>query len=124
MSGDVKNPDFRQLFAAVDAMDTTAFAAFLAEDAQFRFGNLPVVTGREAIKGFLGAWFPSIAAIRHDHLVIRDFGDTAFIEGRVTYTRGNGTVLSVPFANVFDMVNGRIQGYRIYVDNSALQQGA
>lgn len=118
------NPDFRKLFAAVDAMDTDTFGTFLADDAQFRFGNLPVVTGREAIKGFLGAWFPSIAAIRHDELVVRELGDSVFIEGRVTYTRKNGSVLSVPFANVFDMVVGSIKGYRIYVDNSALQQDA
>ncbi len=117
------NPDFRRLFAAVDAMDSSTFGAFLASDAQFRFGNLPVVTGREAIAGFLDAWFPSIAAIRHEDLAIRDYGDTVLVEGRVTYTRKDGTELSAPFANVFDMIDGSIKGYRIYVDNSGLQLG-
>ncbi|MEN9725873.1 MAG: hypothetical protein RL434_239 [Pseudomonadota bacterium] len=117
------NPDFRKLFAAVDAMDSSAFGAFLSEDAQFRFGNLPVVIGREAITGFLDAWFPSIAAIRHEDLAMRDFGDTVLVEGRVTYTRKDATELSVPFANVFDMVGGSIRGYRIYVDNSGLYPG-
>ncbi len=117
------NPDFRKLFAAVDAMDSSAFGVFLAEDAQFRFGNLPVVIGREAITGFLDAWFPSIAAIRHEDLVIRDYGKTVLVEGRVTYTRKDGAELTAPFANIFDMLEGTIRGYRIYVDNSGLYPG-
>jgi limonene-1,2-epoxide hydrolase len=38
----------------------------------------------------------------------------------VTYTRHNGSSLSVPFANVFELKGDKIASYRIYIDNSAL----
>jgi len=41
----------------------------------------------------------------------------------VTYTRHDGSVLTVPFANVFEMRGDKIAAYRIYVDNSLLFGG-
>jgi hypothetical protein len=38
----------------------------------------------------------------------------------VTYTRLDGSTLTVPFANVFVLKGAEIQSYRIYIDNSPL----
>ena len=46
-----------RLFAAIDARDADAFAAFLAEDGEFRFGNAPAVRGRAAIRAAVAGFF-------------------------------------------------------------------
>jgi limonene-1,2-epoxide hydrolase len=38
----------------------------------------------------------------------------------VTYTRHDGSLISVPFANVFELRGDKITAYRIYIDNSSL----
>ena len=62
----------------------------------------------------------AIASSRHRLLGMWNGPATAVCEGEVTYTRHNGSVLSVPFANVFDLRGDKIAAYRIYIDNSAL----
>lgn len=114
------NPDFSVLFNGIDAKDHNVFREFLTEDAQFRFANHPPVVGRDAIVSFLEGWFQSIAAIKHSDMNVREGNGFVLTEGVVTYTRHSGSVLSVPFANVFNMVEGKIKDYLIYVDNSTL----
>ena len=114
------HPDFSVLFNGIDAKDHNLFGTFLTDDAQFRFANHPAVVGKDTIVSFLEGWFQSIAAIKHSDLVVREGDGFVLTEGTVTYTRHNGTTLSVPFANVFNMVDGKIKDYLIYVDNSTL----
>lgn len=108
------------LFQALDAFDTQTFASFLTEDATFVFANLEPVKGKQTIREYVGQFFTSIAAIRHDVIETWTVPDAIIARGIVTYTRHNGTQLKVPFANVFRLRNERIQDYLIYVDNSQL----
>jgi len=114
------NPDFFVLFNGIDAKNHTLFGEFLHDEAQFRFANHPPVVGKDAIVNFLEAWFQSIAAIKHSNLQVREGDGFVLTEGTVTYTRHSGSTLSVPFANVFNMVDGKIKDYLIFVDNSTL----
>lgn len=114
------NPDFSVLFNGIDEKDHNVFGKFLTEDAQFRFANHPPVVGKDNIVNFLEGWFQSIAAIRHSDLSVREGDGLVLTEGTVTYTRHSGSTLSVPFANVFNMADGKIKDYLIYVDNSTL----
>lgn len=108
------------LFAAIDRQDAAAFAAFLAEDARFTFGNLPAVTGRGAIREFVAGFFSSIRALSHSVPDAWQAGDAVMCRGEVTYIRHDGSTLTVPFANVFLMSGGAVRDYRIYADTSAL----
>ncbi len=108
------------LFAAIDRQDAAAFAAFLAEDARFAFGNLPAVAGRDAIREFVAGFFASIRAVSHSVPDAWQSGDALTCCGEVTYTRHDGSTLSVPFANVLLMAGDRVRDYRIYADTSAL----
>lgn len=108
------------LFAAVDDSDTERFVSFLTEDASFRFGSAPAVVGRAEIAAGVSAFFASIAGCKHDiHKTLAD-GDTLVCEGDVTYTRHDGSELTVPFVDVFEMAGDRISNYKIYIDTSAL----
>ena len=108
------------LFAAIDAMDPDRFAAFLAPDCTFRFGNLPPVEGRAAVREYVAGFFGPIGAIRHELVDRVEAGGRIATRGFVTYPRKDGSTLRVPFANVFGLDGGRVRDYLIFIDNSAL----
>jgi len=112
--------DFGKLFVSIDAMDTEGFLAFIAPEGEFRFGSTPPVRGRDAIRAAVGSFFSSFAALRHDlqRLVVED--NTVVCEGEVTYTRHDGSVITLPFCNVFETDDGLISLYRVYIDVAPL----
>jgi ketosteroid isomerase-like protein len=111
---------WERVFAVVDAGDANGFIELLTPDAQFRFGNAPVIAGHEAIHAAVAAFFAAIASSRHRLLGTWSGAGTGGCEGEVTYTRHDGSVVSVPFANVFELRADKIAAYRIYIDNSSL----
>jgi ketosteroid isomerase-like protein len=113
-------PDHRSLFAAIDAMDAAAFARYLTEDAVFQFGNVPAVRGRAAIEAFVAQFFSALAAVEHRLEAAWTQDGRTTCHGTVTYTRHDGSTLTVPFANVLYCEGGRVARYLIYIDNSAL----
>ena len=114
----------QQLFASIDRKDAEAFAAFLAEDASFVFGNQPPVEGRAAIVAAVSDFFESVAALRHNVARVWEHGDSVVCNGEVTYTRHDGNEVSLPFADIFSMQGNLISDYRIYMDVTPLYADA
>jgi ketosteroid isomerase-like protein len=112
--------DFGKLFVSIDSMDMEGFLGFIAADAEFRFGSAPPVQGRAGIRSAVEGFFSSIAAVRHDLKRIVAQDDTVVCEGEVTYTRHDGSSITLPFCNVFETDAGLISVYRIYVDIAPL----
>ncbi len=114
--GDSSAALLRELFAAIDSMDTARFVQSLTPDAVFRFGSAPPVRGRGAVSDVIGGFFSSIAGLRH--ALTKTIGDdgTLVCEGEVTYTRHDGSEITLPFANVFELEDGLIAKYKIYAD--------
>jgi limonene-1,2-epoxide hydrolase len=112
--------DFEKLFVSIDAMDTEGFLRFIAPDGEFRFGSAPPVRGHEGIRDAVGSFFSSIAAISHEVRRMVAEGNTVVCEGEVTYTRHDGSAVTLPFCNVFETDGGLISLYRIYIDIAPL----
>jgi limonene-1,2-epoxide hydrolase len=108
--------NFRKLFASIDAMDTEGFLGFIRDDATFRFGSSPAATGREEIRAAVEGFFASFAALKHDLQRLVADGNAVVCEGEVTYTRHDGSTITLPFANVFEVDGGLISLYRVYID--------
>lgn len=115
-----EDPVWGRLFAAIDARDADAFAAFIAPDGEFRFANAPAVRGRAAVREAVAGFFGAIGGCRHRLLRTWTGPGTAACEGEVTYTRRDGSEFTVPFANVFLLSSDGIASYRIYIDNGPL----
>lgn len=109
-----------EMFRGIDSKDTERFLAFLTEDAQFRFGNAPPTLGSQNIAALLTGFFASIKALRHDVLNTWAVPNHVLCQGTVTYTRHDGSTLSVPFVDVFAMHGTLVKDYLIYVDASQL----
>ena len=111
-----ENISFEKLFASIDSMDTESFLGFIAEDAVFRFGSTQPVKGHAAIRAAVENFFSSFASLRHDlHRLVAD-GDVVVCEGEVTYMRHDGSKITLPFANIFEVDAGLISQYKIYID--------
>ncbi len=110
----------RDLFRCVDAKDSDGWLEFLTQDARFRFGNGPVVEGKDAIGESVCAFFASISALRHELADVWNHPDAVICRGDVTYTRLDGSTLSVPFVNVLNVEGDLIHDYFIYADASEL----
>ena len=111
---------WERLFAAIDARDADRFIAFLTADAEFRFGNAPAVRGREAIRAAVAGFFTMIAGCRHRLRGQWNGPGTTVGEGEVTYTRRDGTTVTIAFADIFELRGQQIASYRIYIDNTPL----
>jgi ketosteroid isomerase-like protein len=108
------------LFGAIDAADASGFCAYLTEDAVFRFGNAPPVRGRSAIEDVVRQFFASIRRSRHQLGRVWPAADAIVLEGFVTYTRLDGTEITLPFADTLVLRGERIAEYVIYIDISPL----
>ncbi len=120
----MKKTNIKKLFESIDSFDTGAIISYLDENAVFRFGNMPAIAGKSQIGPFLDGFFQSIKAIKHDQIEIWDLNEVKFMNGRVTYTRHDGSELSVPFSNTFKMQGDKIKEYLIFADTSELYKEA
>lgn len=109
-----------ELFKTIDKMDSDKFVTFLTDEAQFRFGNAPVVQGKTAIKDAVAGFLGTIKAISHKNVNLWENPDSVIYEGEVTYTRHDGSTLTIPFINKFGMVGDKIKDYFIYIDINPL----
>lgn len=109
-----------EVFAAIDQQDAAGFAGFLTDDATFQFGSAPPVQGRSAIEEAVKGFFASIAGCRHKLRRSWTNSDSYVCEGTVCYQRLDGSEITLPFADVFDIRGELICGYRIYIDINPL----
>jgi len=113
-----------ELFRAIDACEAARFAGFLTADAVFRFGNTAPVFGREDILQALQAFFATVRSLEHRLLWQWSATDSLVFEGEVTYTRHDGSRVTLPFVNIFRMRGDLIEDYRVYIDITPLYAGA
>jgi ketosteroid isomerase-like protein len=110
----------RLLFGRIDAADAAGFCAYLTEDALFRFGNAPPVQGRAAIEEAVSQFFASIRRSRHQLVRVWPAAGAVALEGWVTYTRLDGSAITLPFADTMVLRGDRIAEHYIYLDIAPL----
>ena len=116
----IRDEWIRDLFRCVDAKDIDGWLEFLTPDAHFRFGNAATVEGKSAVRDAVIAFFASISELRHDLAETWIHFDAVICHGEVTYTRLDGSALSIPFVNVLRMEGDLIRDYLVYADASEL----
>lgn len=78
------------------------------------------MTGKEQIGNALDAFFRKVRGISHQLDDRFESGRTAVYRGQVTYTRHDGSTLTVPVCDVFKLEGDKIKEYYIYIDWSDL----
>lgn len=107
-------------FKTVDLMESRAFAALIADDGRFRFGSMPAVTGRPQVEIAVGGFFSSIRSLSHRIEECFEGKDSWLVQGEVTYTRHDGSQITLPFLDLFRMKGREVQDWLIYMDIAPL----
>jgi ketosteroid isomerase-like protein len=109
-----------QILKTVDSKDAQAFSSHLTDDAVFRYGAQEPVKGREAVRDYVAGFFGTVRTLEHQ--VIDTWqGEGSFVcRGDVTYTKLDGTQVSVPFTNVYKLEGNLVREYLVYIDPTPL----
>lgn len=105
-----------KLFQSIDTMDADAFAAFLTDDAQFRYANAPPVIGKAAIREAVAGFFGTINGLRHRLVRTWAHADSIICEIEVTYTRKDNRKVVVPAATIFYTKGDKVRTYLVFND--------
>lgn len=109
-----------RLFKAIDSKDSKTFLSFLAPSCVFRFGNMAPAEGKQEIEISVNYFFESIESLVHEIIDVWDIPEGKVCHGQVSYTRKDGTILTIPFANVLKGEEQAITEYLIFADTSKL----
>ncbi len=86
-------------FETADRFDIEQLVSWFADDIEVRFGNQPAINGKaQAREAFAGFW-SGIAGMRHRREALVADGDMAAQMSIVTYTRHDGSAVSMPVAS-------------------------
>ena len=114
----------RNYFKTVDTLDADAIAANFTDDGKFRFGSQPPAEGKQAVRDALAQFFATIQAMHHENtgLWLGDDGNSAVWEADVTYTRQNGTQVTLPCASILRSRSDQIYDFRMNMDISPVYE--
>jgi limonene-1,2-epoxide hydrolase len=112
------------LFADIDSMEPDRFAAHLAEDVAFTFGNADTVHGRENVRDVWAGFCETVDGVSHELVEQFESGNATIAEARVTYTTKKGDKVTLPVVTIYRSSGELIDDYRIYMDLAPLLSAA
>ncbi|WP_168788679.1 nuclear transport factor 2 family protein [Paraburkholderia aromaticivorans] len=109
-----------EVYEAVDSTDEQRLARFLTENCTFVYGNSEPVIGRANVAESSKKFMALIAGIEHHLLDVWAFEDVIVSRLEVTYTRKDGSTLTLPAVTIWRVRSRQIDDYRIYIDVTPL----
>jgi len=106
----------RDAYDKADGLDAAGWAALFEDAAPFTMGNNPAMVGPAEIEAGLEGFFGGIGGMHHDFTNRVTVGNTEFVEAKVTYTRLDGSTVTVPGAAIIELNGSKIAAARSYVD--------
>jgi ketosteroid isomerase-like protein len=111
----------RAMFDALDCADIDEMVHYMTDDVVTAFGNFPELNGKAAFHMMFRDVAKSVSGVRHDiHDLWQAEQDSDVLVARmtVTYTRHDGSTISLPCCNVFRMRANLVSHYSVYMDIS------
>ena len=112
--------DRSQLFTDIDSMEPERFSQHLAEDVTMRFGSGAPIHGREAARDAWAGFCEGVDGVSHEHLRRWESDAGTVAEANVTYTKQDGSSVTVPVVTIYTEGDGGIDDYRIFIDLAPL----
>ncbi len=110
----------KKLAETIGAKDSDGFANYFTEDGIFRFGNQPDVQGRKAVRDSVAQFFTMMQSSELEIINFWEMDNNIIWQGKVTYTRLDAKKVTINFCNIFNMKDGLIDQYLVYIDNTPL----
>jgi SnoaL-like domain len=113
-----------EFYAAVDGMDPEAVGRRCTGETLFVLGNHEPSVGRQALVDGLRQFWSTIAAMHHQFERVLEDDDTAALQALVTYTRLDGSKVSIPSTSWIRRQGNLIAEQRVYIDITPLHATA
>ena len=108
-------------FDDADKKDIDALTPWFGDKISVRFGNSPAIEGRDAVTETFRNFYSSIAGMKHTRDTVIVDGDSICSAATVTYTRHDGSTVSMPVASVLHREpSGKLDKLHIYIDINPL----
>lgn len=107
--------------ADADKLDLPLLMSWFADEIDLRIGNMPPILGRAAAEATFLQFWSGLSGMSHrrDDVVVDD--DRAIQGSIVTYTRSDGSAVSMPVASLLRRVaGGKLDRLWIYIDIAPL----
>ena len=111
-----------EFYEALDANDPDAFERHLAAAADFVINDGDPVAGVQQIAEFVAAWKANFKSVSHhiSRITADPTHERAGVETVVSYVFPDDGEVKVKGCSFLDFSDGRITGWRVYVDVSRL----
>ncbi|KAA1000896.1 nuclear transport factor 2 family protein [Paraburkholderia panacisoli] len=109
-----------KVYEAIDSMNEQGFANCLTENCTFVYANSDPVIGRANAAAASQNFLKLLAGIKHHLVNVWAFEDVIVSQISVTYTRKDGSTLTIPAVTIWKLQDKLIDECRIYVDISPL----
>ncbi|MFM0121601.1 nuclear transport factor 2 family protein [Paraburkholderia sp. RL18-101-BIB-B] len=109
-----------KVYETIDSMDEQGFANCLTENCTFVHANSDPVIGRVNAAATSQNFLRLLAGIKHDLVNVWAFEDVIVSQISVTYTRKDGSTLTIPAVTIWKLQDKLIDECRIYADTSPL----
>ena len=108
-------------FRDADTLVVETLISWFADTIEVRFGNAPPIHGKAAAEQAFRQFYTSLSGMRHRREVLVSSGDLVAQMAVVTYTRKDGSEVSMPVASHLRRVSGRkIDRLWIFIDMAPL----
>ena len=108
----------KQMLAASDEMNVEQSLKFCTDDVAYKFGNLPVVVGKQGIRESSRSFLQNFKSLKHDVQNIWEIGEAVVVEMEINYIRHDDKRFNLPCCNIFLMKGDLVREMRIYMDVS------
>ena len=116
----MRNDFINNLYRDFDRLKPSEFVRHFADDATFAYGNGPVLRGPAQIEEMMNTLLSQIRSISHEVEDVVTDGSKYASQVRATFTRHNGTALTLPGCSIIERQVRGIVDYRVYIDSSEL----
>jgi hypothetical protein len=107
-------------YKAIDTMNLSEYAGFIAEDCSLQFANNAIAQGKEVLLRSFNTFLKSIFGIDHSFINMYQVNHTLILEALITYTlKGNKTV-AIPAVIILELKNRLAISIRIFMDMTFL----
>jgi ketosteroid isomerase-like protein len=109
------------MFDALDCGDIEQMVQYMTDDVVTAFGNFPELDGKAAFHTMFRDVARSVSGVRHeihDLWHVEQDGGVLVARMTVTYTRHDGSAISLPCCNIFRMRANLVSRYSVYMDIS------
>jgi ketosteroid isomerase-like protein len=108
----------KKMLAASDEMNVEKSLEFCTDDVLYKFGNLPMVYGKQGIREASAGFLQNFKSLKHDIKNIWEIGETVVVAMEVNYIRYDNKTFALPCCNIFQMNGEKVREMQIYMDIS------